>query len=192
MKVSDFKPGDMIYADSNLSHSYDCFGVVVDKNFWFEQVNLENVLEESLSEFKEERHTPFRVLGTRLFEQHWRMNNPEELEPNNLKVMHYRFNSLTYTTKLDLRSFINLKNIQTDNFTEHVKYFFNFKDNYFQEVLHEAKIIYGYLGGERFDPKIHGSEIGYVGKGGKIEKVRTFDEDEKLLRLLNKAIPLNK
>lgn len=170
---TDFKPGDIIYADSNFSPAYDCFGVVIDKEFWLEQTKIENVLEKTLSEFNEKRDIPFRVLGRRMFRQYWRANNPDEFEPDEHKLMHYRFNSFLYSTKIDLRPFIQLQEIKTDNFTSHVHGFFGFENEYFQGVLHEAEIVYDYLEGKRFN-----------------RKEKNVFSEQKLLRLLEKAIPL--
>ncbi len=170
---TDFKPGDIIYADSNFSPLYDCFGVVVEKEFWLEQATLENVLEESFKEFNEKLDIPFRVLGRRMFRQYWRANNPNEVEPDEHKLMHYRFNRPAYTTKIDLRPFIKLQETKTDNLTGHVRGFFTFENEYFQGALEEAKIVYEYLEGKRFD-----------------KKEKNVFSEQKLLRLLERAIPL--
>ncbi len=171
-----FQPGDIIYADSNFSQLYDCFGVVVNKKFWLEQVKTENVLEESLNEFDEKRDVPFRVLGRKMFRQYWRANNPDEVEPDEHKLMHYRFNSILYTAKIDLRPFIKLQETKTDNFTSHVRGFFTFEDEYFRGALDDARIVYDYLEDRRFD----------------IKKGKYVFSEQKLLRLLEKAIPLKK
>ena len=171
----NFKPGDIIYADSNFSTAYDCFGVVIDKDFWVEQVIKENVLEESLKD-KRSSDVIFRVLGKKLFRQYWKANNPEEVEPDEHKLMHYRFNSLIYTSKFDLKPFIQMRNIKLDKFAGHAMEFLKFENRYFEEVLSEAKIVYEYLEGKRFDK----------------DKVPYIHKDEKFLRLLDKAIPINK
>jgi hypothetical protein len=176
MEDKNFKPGDIIYADSNFSIAYDCFGVVVDKDFWLEQANKENVLEENLSEFKEKHDVPFRVLGNKLFRQYWRANDSEEVEPDEHKLMHYRFNSSIYTSKIDLRPLIQIRNIRLDKFAGHALKFFDFKNLYFQEALSEAKIVYDYLDGKRLDR----------------ESAPYIHKEEKLLRLLEKAIPFDK
>jgi hypothetical protein len=172
----DFKPGDIIYADSNFSMDYNCFGVVVNKEFWFEQVKKENVLEESLDEFEENCDIPFRVLGNKLFRQYWRANDPEEFEPDEHRLMHYSFVTPHYAVKFDLRPLIQVhKNILAEGFEGNVLEFLKFKNRYFEEVLSEARIVYDYLDGKRFD----------------LNKENVFKKD-KLLRLLEKAIPLHK
>ena len=180
MVEKKFIPGDIIYADSNFSHANDCFGVVVDKDFWLEQAKIENVLEESLKEYNEKHHIPFRVLGKRLFRQSWRANNPEEFEPDENKLMHYRFNLPVYTQKINLKSLIQARNIPVErfegdlfSFEENISKFLDLKNHYFEEVLSQARIVYEYLEGKRFDKS----------------KEHIFKED-KFLRLLQKAIPL--
>jgi hypothetical protein len=169
-----YNPGEIIFAHGNGA-APNCFGVIVEKNFWDEQVKIENVLGESLETIKDypNENVHFRVLGTKIFRQYWKTNNEEEFEPNDLTIMKYRFNAKIYTSKVDLKPLINSLKIKTKNMAS-IENIFEFKDPYAQEVLHEARIIYEYLEEKRFKKE----EFSYI------------NQEAKLLRLLERAIPL--
>lgn len=167
------KPGDTCYVDANGS-DHDCFGVVVDPDFWFESAKKENVLGELLPTVNQNRHCLFRVLGIQTFRQYWRGNDPEQIEPHERVVMHYRFQAKFYVEPVNLRPLIELTKIAGNRVGrlllgerccchEHVR-----------SALADAEVVYQYLDGLRFKP-------------GKSDYLHSED---KLLRLLEKAVPI--
>jgi|SRR3989344_2665405 len=168
-----YYPGDIIFVDSNYSSIENCFGVVVDKDFWSERVKKENVFTEHLKEIVKKNQLDyqvlFRVLGTRAFRQYWKANDREEFEPNERVVMHYRCQLPVYVDKVNLKPIIELSRIDSGRVGEVL-----ISDSYALESLIEAEIVYAYLEGKRFD-----------------SSEKNIWNREKLLRLLKKAIPIN-
>lgn len=170
-----YNPGDIIYVDSNFIPKYDCFGVVIDRDFWIEQVEKEDVFKESLEEILEngvfEKSVLFRVLGTKSFRQYKKPNSLKESEPDNHAIMHYKCQLLIYVDPVNLRPLIE---ISKKNNCKIGELLFNESDSYISGALNDAEVVYKYLDGERFNPK-----------------KEHYSKEDKLLKLLEKAIPLN-
>ena len=174
-----YSDGDIIFVDSNFSRGYDCFGVVVEKDFWMKQVEKENVFKENVEEIfmnhgSLDERVLFRVLGTRAFIQIKRAENEKGFTSGEDIVMHYRCQLPVYVDPVNLKPLINLSKIDAGQVG---KVLFSGQDSYILEVLNEAEVIYDYLHGKRFDTS---SKDFFSKKKGK------------LLRLLEQAIPINK
>lgn len=165
--------GDIIYVDSNFSRNYDCFGVVIDNNFWMKQAKKENVFTYTIDELKQnsvfDKQIPFRVLGTRFFRQYWKANDDAEFESDENTVMHYRCQAPIYVDSVNLKPLIEIAEIDGGRVGETL---FNDSSSYVWGALNDAKVVYDYLDGKRFSPS------GYIHK------------EDKLLRLLEQAIPI--
>lgn len=170
-----YTPGDIVYADSNGQSDENYFGIVVDRDFWFREMRKEDVIFPQIEKHRKngvlDSHIPLRVLGTKVFRQYWKTNDCEFFEPEDKVVMRYRLATPVYTSKVDLRSIIELCGIDNNRVG---KLLFNNADTYTLDSLKDAKIVYDYLDGARFD-----SSKEYV-----------FRED-KLLRLLEQAVPID-
>jgi|GEM_PF-6762260 hypothetical protein len=173
-KAVIYKPGDVVYADSNGQSGENYFGVVVDRDFWFREIEKEDVILPAIEEYKKNgvlyNRIPLRVLGTKFFRQYWKTNDDEFFEPEDKVVMSYRAAAPTYTSEVDLRPIIELCGIDNNRVG---KLLFNDANTYALDSLRDAKIVYDYLDGARFD-----SSEKYV-----------FKKD-KLLRLLEQAVPI--
>ncbi len=171
-RIRKYAPGDIIYADSNFARSYDCFGVVVNRDFWTGQVKRENVFNQAIDELKcngvLDKQIPFRVLGTKFFRQHWRANDDAEFEPDEKVVMHYRCQTPVYVDPIDMKPLIKISEIDSGRVGETLIG----SNSYVWGALNDAKVVYDYLEGKRF------SFPEYVSEG------------DKLLRLLEQAIPI--
>ena len=175
-----YSDGDIIFVDSNFSRGYDCFGVVVEKDFWMKQVEKENVFKENVEEIfmnhgSLDERVLFRVLGTRAFIQIKRTEeNEKEFTSGEDIVMHYRCQLPVYINPVNLKPLIHLAKIDDGQVG---RVLFSGGDPYILEVLNEAEVIYQYLERKRFDKT-------------KIEKGDYLDPEDKLLRLLEQAIRL--
>ncbi len=171
--VRKYSLGDIIYVDSNFSRNYDCFGVVIKKDFWMEQVKREDVFNQAIDELKYngvfDKQIFFRVLGTKSFRQYWKANDDAEFEPDEKIVMHYRCQSPVYVDPVNLKPLIEISKIDSGRVGETL---FMGSNPYTSDALDDAEIVYNYLEGKRF------SSSGYVSK------------EDKLLRLLKQAIPI--
>lgn len=172
-RIRKYSLGDMIYVDSNFSRNYDCFGVVVDRDFWMEQVKREDVFNHAIDELKHngvfDRQILFRVLGTKSFRQYWKANDDAEFEPDERTVVHYRCQAPIYVNAVDLKPLIEISKIDSGRVG---KILFMGSNPYILDALNDAEIVYNYLEGKRF------SSREYVSK------------EDKLLRLLEQAIPI--
>lgn len=167
------KPGEILYVDSNYAEIYNCLGVVVEDNFWLEEVKKEGKFPEEIYQksFQDQRIQLVRVLGTRVFRRYWDCNDPDFAEPNEEDVFNYRFQHEIYVAPADLRSIINLQSVDNGRLTR----LLISGEVYVKRALHDAKLIYDYLDGKRAKH----NQDGHV------------SSEEKFLRMLEKAIPLD-
>jgi len=182
-----YKPSEILYVDSNYSERQNCFGVVVTDNFWIEAVEREGKIpEERYSQALEMRndYTLVRVLGTRVFRKGWECLNPDFLEPNEEDVFNYTSRANIYCEPFNLKPFID-----SDDFPEYNRansfvatceirgcnLLSRENLEYRYQALEDAEVVYSYLEGKRFQPE----DDDYISK------------EDKLLRLLERAIPLN-
>lgn len=167
-------PGTTIFVDMN-GNGRDHFGVIVDKSFWQKAVDEENIILPWIKDYEKniDQCHLYRVLGICQFRRWWLVNDPSTLEPNPMAVIHYRFNSVYYTKPFDLRPFIKSVN-QLETGEHHLLFPATYDDQYLSSALEDAKIIYQYLSGKRFQSD---SSKNFLSK------------EEKLFRLLELAIP---
>jgi len=167
-----YNPGRILYVDSNSSPKYDCFGVVVDSNFWLKQaVEEANYSKEMCKDaFNDNRKTLVRVLGTKVFEKD--IDEDNLIEPNREEVFNYIFRPVSLCHSVDLEPFIKFRGIDNGRAFRAI----GADNNYFKEVINEAELIYSYMAGQRFEHV----EGGYM------------SDKDRYLRMLELAIPLEK
>lgn len=171
----EYKPGDIVYADSNGKSSEDYFGLVVDRNFWLKEIEKENVILYEIERYRKngvlDNMLGLRVLGDKFFRQSWKTNDPNRFEPGDNAVMNYRVASPIYTCKINLRPTLELCSIDGNRVGGLL---LGDANDYVHSALGDARTVYDYLDGERFDA----SKKYIYGR-------------EKLLRLLEQAVPLD-
>jgi hypothetical protein len=171
-KTRKYKPGEILYVDSNFSRRYDCIGVVVSDDFWLEAVIKEGKYPEEIfrEEFESEKRSLVRVLGTRSFRRYWDCNDHEFFDPNEEDVFNYISQLETYCVPIDLRPFLKVWEVARGRVFDLL-----FDRDYASRAISDAKLVYEYLDGERYEPSERG-----------------ISRKEKFLRMLEKAIPLDK
>ncbi len=168
----EYSIGNIIYVDSNFARAYDCFGVVIEKEFWRTNVQKDYLefTKSNLAKGVFEKFVLFKVLGERKFRQPWKEKGIEDIKKKEI-VMSYRGQNQVYVDPINLLPLIETAKIDGGRVRETL-----FGNNvYVLESLREAEIIYDYMDGKRFDK----------------EKERKFiHKEDKLLRLLEQAIPI--
>ena len=169
METEDFRPGQIIFVDSNFSERYDCFGVVINKDFWVEAAKNEGVLGEYLSQFDPLHYVSFRVLGRRSFAQYWLRNDPDNSEVDPHVFVNYHFQHSRYVKPVDLRSIAEIVGRTSRHGGDLLV-----TDDYPREALREAQIVYEYLDGKRCQD----CQNDYM------------SPEDKLLKILEQAVPM--
>jgi hypothetical protein len=179
--MKDLAPGTVVFVDSNMRPDQDCFAVIVDSDFWFKAVETEKVILPQLEDLEADARGPkmcpenyclFRILGHRTFPQNWLTNSPEAEESFCASVVHNHFQIRSQVSPIDLRPHVALFG-DTNDRMEGGKIFFHEMGAYLRGALKDAAVLYRYLDGERFSSP----------------KWQHISVEEKLLRLLEKAIP---
>ena len=167
-----YNPGRILYVDSNSSPKYDCFGVVVDSNFWLKQaVEEANYSKEMCKDaFNDNRKTLVRVLGTKVFQKRTDVDNV--IEPNSEEVFNYIFRPASLCHCVDFEPFIKFRGIDNGRAFRAL----GGDNNYFKEVIDEAELIYSYMAGKRFE-YVEGDYLSY---------------EDRYLKMLELAIPLER
>ena len=171
-----YSPGEIIYFNDKNNDRDSCFGFVVDKDFWLDEAKKEGFLNESIDKHLNGTFKPleeivlFRVLGEKIFREKLKEYDLHNFEPSQNRIIHYKKGEPIYVTPVNLRPVIEIS--KKDN--GRIKNFlFSKSDPYILDALEDAEVVYNYLDGERFNPR----------------KIQFFKRD-KLLRLLEKAIPV--
>lgn len=172
MSKKNLPPGTIIYADSNNSRRYDCFGVIVDSVFWHKAAKKENKCVKKMNQFFDEKccHL-YRILGTISMREYWICNDPDAFEPDEHSVWHYDYQGDIYVEAVNLRPIV--EECQKNSGRIGIRLFSN--SEYMQSAINDAAVVYSYLDGKKFNPQ------------------KDFlHREDKLLRLFEQAIPLEK
>lgn len=173
MEKKNLPPGTVIFARSNPSPRYDCFGVIVNADFWQQAAEREGIYpSQVLKEYYEpDMDQVFRVLGRRFFPKTWRVGVASALEPDAHVFMHYRFWRDSEIYPVDLRPILELSKMCDSRVGQLL---LNLGINsHIRKALSDAEIVYAYLDRKRT-----------------IEGKLISKEDEMFFRLLEQAVPL--
>jgi hypothetical protein len=169
-------PGTIIFVDMN-GNDQNHLGVTIDEDFWQKAVEEERLILPWIELSKEtgriDKSCLYRVLGNCQFRKFWQTNDPSVLEPNSTAIIHYHFRIYSYVRSFDLHKYLDL----IDQLSSDEKEFFFpelYNRTYISSAIADAKIIYQYQSGKKFQPD---------------PEKKSLSEEEKFLRLLELAIP---